>query len=171
MLTTCGEVVEGLTLTVADDLASETALFAVTVTAVFVDTAGAVHRPVLEMLPAVVDHKTAVLLVPLTAAANCWVAPELTVALVGFTLTVILVLVVAGLTVMVADARDVGEATLVAVTVAEVVTVVAAAVNKPVLEIDPPVVDHETEVLVVPLTVAVNCCEPPEVKVAVAGET
>jgi len=161
---------EGLTLTVAEDRASATALFAVTVAAVVVDTAGAVHRPLLEMLPAVADHTTAVLLVPLTAAANCWLAPEGTVALVGFTLTVILVLV-AGLMVTMAEAVDVGNAALVAFIVAEIVEVVVPAVNRPVLEIVPPVADHTTEVLVVPLTEAVNCCVPPELKVAVPGDT
>ncbi len=36
---------------------------------------------------------------------------------------------------------------------------------------EPAVVDHTTEVLVVPLTVAVNCWVAPAAKVTVAGET
>ncbi len=106
-----------MTVTVADELASAAALFALTVTDVGADTLGAVSTPVLVILPADVNQTTEVLLVPLTVAANCWVAPEVTVALVGFTLTVILV-VVAGFTVTVAEAFEVAEATLVAVIVA-----------------------------------------------------
>jgi hypothetical protein len=35
---------------------------------------------------------------------------------------------------------------------------------------DPAEVDHVTAVLLVPATVAENCCEPPEAKVTLAGE-
>lgn len=44
------------------------------------------------------------------------------------------------------------------------------AVKIPVLEIEPPVVDHVTAVLLDPLTVAENCFVPPEASVAVVGE-
>ena len=65
---------------------------------------------------------------------------------------------------MTAEALLLASATLVAVTVCE--PVVAGAVYKPVLEIVPVALlpplmlstDHVTAVLVVPLTVAVNCC-------------
>ena len=169
MLTT-GVEVDGATLTVAEDLASAAALFAVTVTAVVVVTVGAVSKPPLEMVPAVVDHTTAVLLVPLTVAANCCVRPEVTVALVGLTLTAIL-LIAGGLTVTVAVAVDVGDATLFAVTVTDVVAETAGAVNKPVLEMLPAVVDHSTDVFVDPLTAAVNCWVAPAPNVTVLGET
>jgi len=46
---------------------------------------GAVSKPVLEIDPALVDQVTLVLVEPLTAAENCWVAPEAIVALVGET--------------------------------------------------------------------------------------
>ena len=38
---------------------------------------------------------------------------------------------------------------------------VAGAVYRPLLETVPPVADQVTAVLLVPLTVAVNCCVPP----------
>ena len=38
---------------------------------------------------------------------------------------------------------------------------VVGAVYRPLLETVPPVVDHVTAGLLVPLTVAVNCCVPP----------
>jgi hypothetical protein len=57
-----------------------------------------------------------VLLVPLTVAANCCVLPAVTVALVGFKLTAML-LDAGGLTVTVADALESGEAALATVTV------------------------------------------------------
>jgi hypothetical protein len=91
---------------------------AVTVTAVAVDTDGAVRKPVLEIEPAVVDQTIEVLLVPLTVAKNCWLPPEVRVALAGLRLTVMLVLVdVGGFTVTVAEALESSDAALVAVTV------------------------------------------------------
>ena len=47
------------------------ALVAVMVTLVEEVTAGAVNKPVLEIVPLLADHVTAVLLVPWTVAANC----------------------------------------------------------------------------------------------------
>ena len=44
---------------------------------------GAVKKPDDEMLPALTDQVTAVLLVPSILAVNCWVPPEVMVALVG----------------------------------------------------------------------------------------
>jgi len=61
------------------------ALVARTVTVVAAVTLGAVKLPVLEMLPALADQVTPVLLVPCTLAENCWVAPDAILALVGET--------------------------------------------------------------------------------------
>ena len=116
-LTVAGVVVEGLTVTVAKALASSrAALLAVMVTEVGFETEGAVSRPVLEIEPALADQTIDVLLVPFTLAANCCVPPDVTVALVGFKLTLIFVEVV-GFTVIVAEALESGAAALVAVTV------------------------------------------------------
>jgi len=61
------------------------------------------------------------------------------------------------------------------VTVCGVVTVAGAVYNPDVVLIDPaPVVglsDQVTAVFVLPTTVAVNCCVPPALTEAVAGET
>ena len=101
----------------AEALASSSAaLFAVMVTYDILETAGAVSTPVLEIEPALVDHSTAVLLVPLTLAENCCVPPDETVALKGFTLTAIFC-VLGAVTVTMAEALALVEATLVAVTV------------------------------------------------------
>jgi hypothetical protein len=43
-------------------------------------------------------------------------------------------------------------------------------VNRPVALIVPPVADHVTAVLFVPVTVAVNCCVPPMLMVNTVGE-
>lgn len=59
------------------------ALVAVTYVVFIVVTAGAVYSPEVVMVPVVVDHVTAVLVLPVTAAVNCWVFPENTVAVVG----------------------------------------------------------------------------------------
>lgn len=74
-----------------------------------------------------------------------------------------------GFTVTVAYAFAASSAALVAVTVTEVELETDGAVNMPVLEIDPAVVDQTTDVLLVPLTVAANCCVPPEVRLALVG--
>ena len=72
---------------------------------------GAVYRPVLETVPPVVDQVTAVLVLPVTVAVNCWGAPVCSDAEVGLMLTEIRV------TETVAEADFVVSATLVAVTV------------------------------------------------------
>ena len=46
-------------------------LVAVTVTLVLLVTLGAVNRPPVEIVPALADQVTAVLLVPCTVAVNC----------------------------------------------------------------------------------------------------
>jgi hypothetical protein len=122
-----------------------------------VETAGAVNMPLLEIDPAVADHTTDVLLVPVTVAENCCVLPDATVALNGLTLTLTFVGVLGGFTVTVANALASADAALVAVTVMEYVAETVGAVNKPALEMDPAVVDQVTAVLLDPLTVAKNC--------------
>lgn len=105
---TTGAVV---TVTVAEaDLVVSATLVAVTVTLPVV--LGAVKRPLAETLPPLADQVTAVLLEPVTVAANCWVALVTTEATVGEIATA----TTGTLTVMVADADLVFSATLVAVT-------------------------------------------------------
>lgn len=74
------------TVTVADAFLLESlALAAVTVTLPLVP--GAVNIPEEEIEPALADHVTAELLIPLTVAVNCCVPPGATVALEGLTVT------------------------------------------------------------------------------------
>ena len=111
--------------------------------------AGAVYRPPVETVPPVADQVTAVLLVPVTVAVNCCVPPVSSEADVG------LIPTETSATFMVAEADFVGSAALVAVTVN--VPTVLGAVYSPLVETAPPVADQVTAVLLVPLTVAVNC--------------
>ena len=55
--------------------------------------------------------------------------------------------------------------------VTEMLVLVVGAENIPVLEIVPAVEDQVTAVLLVPVTYAVNCCEPADVTVALLGDT
>jgi hypothetical protein len=109
---------------------------------------------------------TAVLEVPDTVAVNCCVALVCTDAEVGEMLTA------TGLMVTAAEADFVVSACEVAVTVAVVwFATLAGAVYKPEVDTVPgPVSDQVTAVLVVPVTVAVNCCVPPPFNVAEVGE-
>jgi hypothetical protein len=59
------------------------ALVAVMMTGVVLVTLGAVKNPLLEMVPALADHVTAVFDVPLTRAVNCSRSIDATVALPG----------------------------------------------------------------------------------------
>jgi hypothetical protein len=127
--------------------------------------AGAVYSPVAEIVPTVesppvipsTDHCTPVSVVPVTVAVNCFVVLTVTLAAVGLMLTLTSVTVTAALAVLVESAS------LVAVTVCE--PAVAGAVYSPLVEMVPavelppgtPSTDHCTPVLVVPVTVAVNC--------------
>ena len=70
----------------------------------------------------------------------------------------------------VADADLVGSAMLVTVTVIVVALVTEGAVKKPVVETVPPLAVQLAPVLVLPVTVSVNCLVPPELTVAVVGE-
>jgi len=76
-----------------------------------------------------------------------------------------------GFTVTVAEATAVDDAAILAVTVRLEVAVTLGAVSKPLLVIEPAVVDHVTLVLLEPLTVAANCDVAPEATDAVAGFT
>jgi hypothetical protein len=129
-------------------------LVAFTVTLILEVQAGAVSTPELEMVPAEVDQVTAVLVVPVTVAVNCWVPPAETVAPVGEIATDT---VLGGFTVTVDEAELELLAWLVALTVTEVVAVTLGAVSSPEVEIDPAEVDQVTAVFDEPLTVAVNC--------------
>ena len=62
-------------------------------------------------------------------------------------------------------------ALLVAVTVTLVLLLTFGAVNMPLLETVPAVADQVTAVLLVPWTVAANCCVFPDVRVVLDGET
>lgn len=68
----------------------------------------------------------------------------------------------AAVTVTLADALALGEATLVAVTVTELLELTCGAVYKPAGEMEPPLAFQVTLVLEVLLTKAVNCCALPE---------
>ena len=74
-----------------------------------------------------------------------------------------------GVTVTVAVPYFVGSATLVALTVTVVLAETVGAVNNPELDMLPAVADQVTEVLVEPVTVAVNGCVPPDATVAEVG--
>ncbi len=90
--------------------------------------------------------------------------PVLSEADVGEIVTAI----VGAVTVTVADADLVVSAVLVAFTV--YVPAAVGAVYRPVDETVPPVANQVTAVLVVPVTVAVNCCVPPVVSEEDVGE-
>ena len=124
--------------------------------------AGAVYSPTVVIVPPVAVQVTAVLVVPLTVAVNCCVPPVVSEAVVGLIATA-----TGTVTVTVAEADFVVSATLVAVTV--YVPAVAGAVYRPAVVIVPPVALHVTLVLVVPVTVAVNCCVPPVASDAEVG--
>ena len=153
-----------LTVTVADaDLVVSATLVAVTL---YVPAAeGAVYRPLVEMVPAVAVQVTAVLLLPVTVAVNCCVALVESEAEPGESDTA----TTAALTVTVADADLVVSATLVAFTVKDPAAL--GAVYMPLEETLPPVADHVTAVLLLPLMLAVNCCVPPVSIEAEIGET
>ena len=118
---------------------------------------------------------TAVFSVPVTVALNCWVCPSVTFAEVGEMLTPICaVTVTVALPDLVESAAD----------VAVIVTngglgAEDGEVYKPVVLIVPhdeptqpiPLSPHVTDVLLDPVTVAVNCCFAPAPTVGASGET
>ena len=172
----------------ADAVESAT-LVAVTVALVATLVVGAVNRPLVDTVPALALQRTCWLMVlaavvvaelpVLTEAVSCCVPAEGTVAVAGVTVTVVLEL--AGVTEMTAEADAVGSATLVAVTVAAMATLVVGAVNMPLVETVPALALHRTcwltvlAAVVVPelpaVTDAVSCCAPAEATAAVAGVT
>lgn len=164
-----GVVVDGFTETLALAFFVESAaLVAITVTLVLVETDGAVNIPSLEIDPALADQVTAVFEDPCTVAANFCPVPAVIVAALGD--TVILTLLVAGLILSVALALLLVFAALVARTVTVVAADTFGAVKLPALEIDPALALHVTAVLLVPCTVAENCCELPAVRLPLTGE-
>ena len=80
-------------------------------------------------------------------------------------------LIGAGLTATVALACTLVLAELVASTVMLVLVETAGAVNSPVLVIVPAEADQTTAVLLVPCTVALNCCVAPDTKLVLVGLT
>ena len=122
---------------------------------------GAVYNPVVVTDPTWAgdtDHVTAVLVFPLTVAANCAWPPAESVAALGETP---MLTEAVGCKVTTADACFVLSATLVAHTVTDCgVEIVGGAVYNPVVLIDPAPAgekDQITEVLGVPVTAAENC--------------
>ena len=112
-------------------------------------------------VPPVADQVTLVLLLPVTLAVNCCVAPVISEAVVGEMETETAV------TVTVAEADLVVSATLVAVTVT--LPAVAGAVKSPPVVMLPALAVQVTAGLLLPVTVAVNCCVAPVISEAVAG--
>ena len=162
-------VVAGSTVTTAlAAFVGSALLVARTVTFIALLTLGAVNFPPSVTEPALVDQVTPVLLVPWTLAVNCWPAPEVIVVEDGETAT---------LTLDPAATETTALAVLVvsAALVARMVTVVAAetlgAVKLPMLVIDPALADQVTPVLLVPWTLAENCCVAPDATLALVGET
>ena len=76
-----------------------------------------------------------------------------------------------GAIVRVAEALLLESAMLVAVTIAVVEVETAGAVNRPVLDTVPTFADQLTATLLVPTTVALNCCAPPEAMIELTGDT
>ena len=119
---------------------------------------GAEYKPLALTVPAPLTvHVTAVLLVLVTVAANCCVWLPYSVVVVGLTLTA-----TGGISVTVAAADFALSAWLVAVTVAVCwLAIMVGAVYRPLaLTVPAPLTVHVTAVLVVFVTVAVNCCVP-----------
>ena len=120
------------------------------------------------MLPILADQVTPVFDALLTVAVNCCVPADRMLALVGVICTLIgsaelelmVIVAVACLEVV---------ATLVAVTVAVVLVVTAGAVYIPELEILPALVDQVTALVEASLTVAANCCVPPDFRLRLLG--
>jgi hypothetical protein len=153
-----GAVEGGFTVIAAcADFVVSAMLLAVTVAVVVALTLGAVNSPLLETLPMFADQVTDVFEVLVTVATNCCVPTDWMLAETGDTETLT---VADGFTVTLACADFVVSATLVAFTVIVVVVVTLGAVNKPLLEIVPPVAAQVTLVFDVLLTMAPNCCVP-----------
>jgi hypothetical protein len=174
-----------VTVTVAlADCVEAKALCAVTTTGLVETVAGVLYKPVEEIVPTEefpptippTSQFTAVLVVPETVAVNCCDRPTCTLALPGEIVTD--TGVGAGRIVTVALADCVEAKALCAVTTTGLVETVAGVLYKPVEEIVPteefpptiPPTSQFTAVLVVPETVAVNCCDRPICTLALPGE-
>ncbi len=133
--------------------------------------AGAVSRPVEEIVPPLVDQFTdwSKFPVPVTVAAHCTVPPTATVVDEQETLTPVMVEV--EVTVTTAVPCFVGSAA----DVAEIVTdpALAGAVSRPVEEIVPPLVDQFTALLnaPVPVTMTEHCSAWPAATVVAEQDT
>lgn len=130
------------------DFVESATLVALTVTLVAAETVGAVKSPADEIDPLLADHETEVFVAPCTLAANCFVFPDVRLAVVGE--TEMLTVVVLGSTVTTAFALLVGSAALVARTVTLVGLLTLGAVNLPPSVIEPELADQLTRVLLVP---------------------
>jgi hypothetical protein len=120
------------------------------------------------MLPILADQVTPVFDVLLTVAVNCCVPADLMFALVGVICTLIGATELDAM-VIVAVACLLVFATLVAVTVAVVLVVTDGAVYSPELEILPALVDQVTAFVDASVTVAANCCVPPDLRLVLLG--
>src|SRR5215467_897647 len=163
----------GVSATVAlADLVGSATLVAVMVTVCAEEiVAGAVYNPPVVRVPTdgFILQVTAVLLVPLTVAVNCCWPLAVRVTDTGVTDTATV-----GVSATVALADLVGSATLVAVmvTVCAEEIVAGAVYNPPVVRVPTDgFILQVTAVLLVPLTVAVNCCWPLAVRVTDTGVT
>src|SRR5215469_13566276 len=124
------------------------------------------------MVPFEADQVTAVFEVLLTVAENCCVLPEPTCAELGETDTTMAETGGSrGVTVSDVLADLVESAMLVARTTTWVSAVTFGAANMPPDEILPFDAHQATAVFAVLLTVAVNCCFPPEGRIPPSGET
>ena len=143
-----------ITVTLAE---AESAAFArlVAVTMQEDAAAGAVYIPLELMVPQVVDHVTAVSVLPVTVEVNCRVVFTFMESDVGLIVTTTVGGGDPAITVILAEAESAAFATLVAVTMQE--DAAAGAVYIPLELMVPQVVDHVTAVSVLPVTVEVNC--------------
>src|SRR5690242_21745354 len=119
------------------------------------------------MLPAfgVIDYVTAVFALPVTVAVNCCVCPPFRVAVAGASDADTAAV---GVSVTVAVPLLLASAWLVAMTVTVCcVVIVAGAVYSPPALMLPAfgLIDHVTAVFALPVTVAVNCCVCPALRV------
>ena len=179
------DVGEGRTVTVAfPELAESTALCAVTVTGLGGTLDGAEYIPVGEIVPTAefppttpaTFQFTALLVVPETAAVNCFDKPTCTLAVFGETVTE--TDVDDGRIVTVAESEFVELTALCAVTVTGAAGTLDGALYRPVADIVPtvefppttPPTSQITAVFLVPETVAVNCWDRPTCTLVLLGE-
>jgi hypothetical protein len=175
-----------VTVALADCVEAK-ALCAVTTTGLVEAVAGALYKPVVEIVPTEefppaippTSQFTAVLAVPETVAVNCCDRPTCRLALPGEIVTDTDVGVGAGAGKIVRVALAFTQAkVLSAVTVTGVVGTVDGAMYNPLEEIVPttefppatPATSHFTALFFVPDTVAMNCCDKPTCRLALLGE-